>query len=448
MDGSPHEAPRCAPPCRRGPGGRGDRRLRDVLVLRPGGARPSRRDEPRAPDRGAARRRRDPAGAPREARARPRDPRVRHARARPARQRQLPRLCRPRPALRRVERVRGAGVLGRAARELLPGRRLRQLPGLLRTGRRRRVRRRAARRGLRRVRLRRAGVLDARLVRRPGAQHLHPLSRRGTGAAHLPRACAPARLREGRHDVQRVLRDRGRGGRRPALARAARRRARACCLRRAARAARPVRRAGTALSRTARGVLSRAVARRREACGQGAPVRGDGRRLPRAQGGALGRLAGLRPLVRARREQCATRVGGHVRGAGAGLPRAARSGRRRHGAVLRRGEGSSRSSIKVRATRRSPRWRTTRPCRHRSSTPAGRCDRAPATLRRANRAAAATSAPGARRRAAAGARRARRPATRRLPAARPCSPPARSGRPRPDRRAAPRRCPIGTRTKR
>ena len=107
-----------------------------------------------------------------------------------------------------------------SAAVVLPRRRLRELSRLL--CRSRRAGRGGAARGRRGRRLHRrcAGVFHARLLRRSHALDVHPLSRHRDRAAHLPRAGAPGRLRQGRHGLQRVLRGRGRGRRRAPLARA------------------------------------------------------------------------------------------------------------------------------------------------------------------------------------------------------------------------------------
>ncbi len=155
---------------------------------------------------------------------------LRQPRAPAPRQRQLSQLRPPRSALRGVERGGGAGALGRADDLVLPGRRLRVVPRLLLALARRALRREAARARLRRRGRGRGGLLDAGLVPRSGALDLRRLAVARPRLAHLPRARAPAALRQGRHRLQRVVRqrDRARGpDPLPASRKATRRRSRA-----------------------------------------------------------------------------------------------------------------------------------------------------------------------------------------------------------------------------
>ena len=149
--------------------------------------------------------------------------------------------------------------------------------------------------------IRRSATSTTRCSRRSSA-----IARLGAGPAHLPRARASGRLREGRHVVQRVVRRRGRGGRARALAGSAG--ARPAAAQFAADVARMHRlRADfrTLIRRRARatrGALCQRSARRREACAQGSDLRRHARGV-RADQSRLGRRARVRPLVRERREQ-------------------------------------------------------------------------------------------------------------------------------------------------
>ena len=105
-------------------------------------------------DRGALAGIRHAAFPPREAQAGARDPRLREPRARPSGQRQLSPLRRPGPALRALERVRGARVLGDADPIVLSVRWLRELPWFLFRGGRAQARRRPREGGRRRLRRR------------------------------------------------------------------------------------------------------------------------------------------------------------------------------------------------------------------------------------------------------------------------------------------------------
>ena len=84
--------------------------------------------------------------------------------------------------------------------------------GLFRRSRRARRSGPARGRRLRRPCRRCSRLFDARLFRRSGVVDFHPLSRCRACAPRLSRARASARLREGRHLVQRILCGRGRGG--------------------------------------------------------------------------------------------------------------------------------------------------------------------------------------------------------------------------------------------
>ncbi len=196
----------------RDPPARTDRGLPVAFLLHPGDRRPPQCAVEGTAGGRLARRPGDAPGlegAPRDCAP---DPGICFRESQAARQQELRCLRRPQPAVRGVERVRRAGVLGRAQARMLSLHRLCQLPRLLFGGRRAAARGEAADRGLRCPHRRGAGLLDARLVRRSAAFHLHPLPRRAARAPRVPRARAPARVREERHHLQRVLRRRGRGG--------------------------------------------------------------------------------------------------------------------------------------------------------------------------------------------------------------------------------------------
>ena len=225
-------------------------------LLRAVGRRPPRAGARRQAGARMAGRRADERGAEGASAAQPAHARLRDQRAEGARQRQLPPLRRPAPRQRDLERRRRARTQPAPADLVLPGRRLRWLPRLLRRGRREGLCRHAARARPGGQRVWRAGLFDARQaavrrLRRPAAEHLHRLLRERSGAADVPRARAPDRLRQGRHGVQRILRDRGRAHRRRALAGAARERA-------DARGARAKRRAAPGLPRAHRPLPRRA----------------------------------------------------------------------------------------------------------------------------------------------------------------------------------------------
>ena len=119
----------------------------------------------------------------------------------------------------RLERLRRAGAFADAAAVVLSGRRLRRLPRLFRRSRRARRSGAPRRRRRRRAHVRHSRVLDAGIFRRSRAVDVRPVPGSRARPAHLPRARASGRLREGRHVVQRVVRRRGGGGGRRALAR-------------------------------------------------------------------------------------------------------------------------------------------------------------------------------------------------------------------------------------
>ena len=165
---------------------RGDRRsgLLDDLLLRPGDWRPHRGDAPRRADPRAHRRSGDAAGAAREARARARDSRVRDgassafpttaaiARTPTSAGRSWCGTCSPRRSSR-SSRGRAASrspAASATAATTAGGTRRASATGLRKEGFDVFVY------GV-------AGVLDARVVRRPGAQHLHPIPGRGARAA-------------------------------------------------------------------------------------------------------------------------------------------------------------------------------------------------------------------------------------------------------------------------
>ena len=156
-------------------------------------------------------------------------------------------------------------------------------------------RRRAGARRLGGRRLRRAGVLDARLEqldrRRPAAQHVHRLVRGRAGAPDLSRACPPGRLRRRRHDVQRVVRDRGRADRRRALAGVPRERRGARRGRGVGRAPQRFPRARRPHARAAAGDLRERRQRRREAARAKAEAMAAMRRARGAEGQGCGRAS-------------------------------------------------------------------------------------------------------------------------------------------------------------
>ena len=182
----------------------------------------------------------------------------------------------------------------------LSGRGLRRLSRLFRGGRR--ARRSGAARGrrLRRPHERGARVFDAGLLRRSAALDVHPLSRRRSRAAHLPRARASGRLREGRHVVQRVVRGRRRGGGPRALAQGAAGRAR----RRGSSPPTPRGRSGCAAN------FARSSARRATACrpSMRSDLTDDAKRAQKAAGvrrDARAITSGSRPSGTARRSSTA-----------------------------------------------------------------------------------------------------------------------------------------------
>ena len=119
------------------------RRLHERAVLPAIGARPDRHLEPAARHRKPRSiTRRPPSRCARSCATVLDDPRVREHRARAAAQRELSLVREPRAPLRGVERLRHARVLDAAAAMVFRLRRLRELPRLLRQGRRRRIRRR------------------------------------------------------------------------------------------------------------------------------------------------------------------------------------------------------------------------------------------------------------------------------------------------------------------
>ena len=151
--------------------------------------------------------------------ARAGDPGLRVQRTRTAGQRQLPGVRRPAPAVRGVERVRDARAVAGTEAVVLPGRRLRRVPRVLRPRRGRARGRGAASRRLRGQRGRRPRLFDARLAARPAAEHLHRRLRGPGRVDGVPRTRAPGRVRRRRHDLQRVLCHGGRARGRAALAR-------------------------------------------------------------------------------------------------------------------------------------------------------------------------------------------------------------------------------------
>src|SRR5882757_8406287 len=86
---------------------------------------------------------------------------------------------------------------------VLPDLRVRRLPRLLRALRGRPAGGRTGHTGIRRQRQPGPGLLDAGLVLRSIAQHIHQSARARTGTADLPRAGAPGRVRTRRHRLQR-----------------------------------------------------------------------------------------------------------------------------------------------------------------------------------------------------------------------------------------------------
>src|SRR5579871_2660042 len=108
------------------------RRLLDARLLRAPGRRRDRAARRAPADRARGRRSGHAAVAENAPGTRRASARVRVRYAAPAAQPQLHELRRPAPRLRRVERVRRAGILARSVSPLFPDRRLRRLPRLLR----------------------------------------------------------------------------------------------------------------------------------------------------------------------------------------------------------------------------------------------------------------------------------------------------------------------------
>lgn len=242
-----------------------------------------------------------------------------------------------------MERRGHAALFPRAARLVLPDRGVHELPRLLRPRRGRRLCRQARGRGPRCDGGPGPGLLDARLVRRPAARRTPALARPRRRRDRLPRARAPALLSEGRQRLQRGLCDRGGGGGRRALARAARRLEGGRGLAGRAAAPPPIHRPAARDPRRAGRALRIGSARRRDAGGQGSAVRRAAPPLCRPAG-VVERGAGVRPVDGAAAQQRAARGRRDLPRAAARVPRAIAVRRWRPAGVLRGGRAARRAA--------------------------------------------------------------------------------------------------------